>query len=80
MIIGTAIPLALRSGRLLLDGVPRHVNLSGVQEDIERITGEFSVHELHIWSLSELSDPLAKTPSAGDSSPLLIDVKPINPF
>jgi zinc transporter 1 len=53
MIIGTAVPLGLRSGRLLLDGVPRNVDLPGVQEDIERITGKFSVHELHIWNLSE---------------------------
>lgn len=54
MIIGTAYPLIMRSGRFLLESAPEDIDIKGVKEDVERITGQDSVHELHVWNLSEL--------------------------
>jgi Co/Zn/Cd efflux system component len=52
MIISTAIPLSWRSGQFLMNGAPRNIDTLGVREDIERITGKNTVHELHIWNIS----------------------------
>jgi zinc transporter 1 len=52
MIIGTATPLTWKSGKYLMHGVPQEIDTNGVREDIERITGANTVHELHIWNLS----------------------------
>lgn len=51
MIILTAYPLVIRSGRSLLAAAPESVDVKGVKEDIERITGEGMVHDLHVWSI-----------------------------
>jgi zinc transporter 1 len=53
MILGTAWPLLRRSGESLFDAVPGSIDVQGVQEDIERISGSKSVHDLHVWSLGE---------------------------
>lgn len=52
IIIGTATPLTWKSGKYLMHGVPEQIDTDGVREDIERITGVNTVHELHIWNLS----------------------------
>ena len=36
-----------------MQGVPSHVSLEAVRSDIKRVHGVVSVHELHIWQLSE---------------------------
>lgn len=51
MIVGTAWPLVVRSGRSLLVSAPDTIDVNGVREDIERITGPDSVHDLHVWSI-----------------------------
>lgn len=53
MIIGTAWPLLVRSGRSLLDAAPDAIDIKGVKEDIERVSGEGTVHDLHVWSVGE---------------------------
>ena len=53
MIIGTAVPLLVRSGRSLLGAAPQHIDVAGVKEDVERISGVGSVHDLHVWSMGE---------------------------
>lgn len=55
MIIGTAWPLVVRSGRSLLVSAPDTIDVKGVKEDIERITGPDTVHELHVWNMGRLS-------------------------
>lgn len=54
MIVATAWPLVVRSGRSLLITAPDTIDVKGVREDIERITGQDTVHDLHIWSIGEL--------------------------
>jgi Co/Zn/Cd efflux system component len=51
MIIGTAWPLVMRAGRSLLAAAPDTIDVKGVKEDVERITGTDTVHDLHVWSV-----------------------------
>lgn len=36
-----------------MQGVPSHVSLEAVRSSIKAVPGVVSVHELHIWQLSE---------------------------
>jgi Co/Zn/Cd efflux system component len=53
MILATSYPLVARSGRYLLERAPDSIDIKGVREDVERITGQDTVHELHVWNLSK---------------------------
>merc|ERR1711939_1132405 len=53
MIIGTALPLTLRSGRMLAEAAPKDIDLKGVRKDVAAVEGVEGVHELHVWSLSQ---------------------------
>ncbi|KAJ4412417.1 hypothetical protein N0V82_008812 [Gnomoniopsis sp. IMI 355080] len=53
MIFGSAIPLTLNSGKILLQSAPRGVEIDDVKHDLEQIPGIDSVHELHIWRLDQ---------------------------
>ncbi|WAR57796.1 hypothetical protein PtB15_5B26 [Puccinia triticina] len=54
IIFTSALPLVRSASLILLQGTPSHVNLGRVQKSLEAIKGVLQVHELHIWSLSEL--------------------------
>jgi cobalt-zinc-cadmium efflux system protein len=41
---------------ILLQGVPKHINLEAVKLDIKAITGVIGVHDIHIWSLEGETD------------------------
>jgi hypothetical protein len=48
------IPSLVKSASyILLQGVPSHVSLDAVRSSIKSIPGVVSVHELHVWQLSE---------------------------
>ncbi|WWC69824.1 uncharacterized protein I206_103767 [Kwoniella pini CBS 10737] len=53
-----AVPLAKRSSRVLLEAAPKNINPDLVREDLMTIPGVVSVHELHLWHLTE-TDVLA---------------------
>lgn len=38
---------------ILLQGVPTSIALEDLREDIRRVRGVSSLHELHVWQLSE---------------------------
>ena len=47
----------LREGiRILLQGVPKHINLEAVKKDILTIKGVVGMHDIHIWSLEGETD------------------------
>jgi cobalt-zinc-cadmium efflux system protein len=47
----------LREGiRILLQGVPKHINLEGVKRDIGAVKGVLGMHDIHIWSLEGETD------------------------
>lgn len=48
-----AVPLAKRSGGILLNGTPEGVNLRTLRERVTSIPGVISMHDLHVWSLSD---------------------------
>jgi cobalt-zinc-cadmium efflux system protein len=36
---------------ILLEGVPKHINLEAVKQDIQTVKGVLEMHDIHIWSL-----------------------------
>ncbi|EIW86646.1 cation efflux protein [Coniophora puteana RWD-64-598 SS2] len=53
IIFVSAVPLVRGASGVLLQGVPSDISLEDVRRDILTIDGVLSVHELHIWQLSE---------------------------
>ncbi|MGB9841898.1 MAG: cation diffusion facilitator family transporter [Candidatus Bathyarchaeales archaeon] len=41
---------------ILLQGVPKHINIDAVKRDIESIEGVLGIHDVHIWSLEGETD------------------------
>jgi cobalt-zinc-cadmium efflux system protein len=41
---------------ILLQGVPKHINLEAVKQDIKAIKGVIGMHDIHIWSLEGETD------------------------
>lgn len=53
IIFASAIPTTLRSARILLEAVPLYLDLTKVKEDLISIPDVLSVHDLHVWHLSQ---------------------------
>ena len=43
---------------ILLQGVPKHINLEAVKKDVTSIKGVLGMHDIHIWSLEGETDVL----------------------
>jgi len=41
---------------ILLQGVPKHINLEAVKRDVKAIKGVIGIHDIHIWSLEGETD------------------------
>ena len=50
IIIG-AVKIILESAHILLEGVPKEINIKKIVEDIKGIDGVQGIHTLHIWSI-----------------------------
>ncbi|EIW86645.1 cation efflux protein [Coniophora puteana RWD-64-598 SS2] len=53
IIFSSALPLVRSASFILLQGVPPNISIEDVRESIWAVEGVLSVHELHIWQLSE---------------------------
>lgn len=53
VIFASAVPLTLRSGRILLEATPLHLDLSKIKDDLTTLPLVNSVHDLHVWHLSQ---------------------------
>ncbi|TDL28704.1 cation efflux protein [Rickenella mellea] len=53
IIFSSALPLVKSASFILLQGVPSGISLEEVDASIRDVDGVHSVHELHIWQLSE---------------------------
>ncbi|ORX49120.1 cation efflux protein [Hesseltinella vesiculosa] len=53
VIFTTAVPLVRQTSNILLQGVPASINLVDLRDSLLKIPGINSVHELHIWQLSD---------------------------
>ncbi|KAF3939933.1 hypothetical protein ABW19_dt0205473 [Dactylella cylindrospora] len=54
IIFSSALPLCKSAASILLQAVPNGISLDDVKKDIENVPGVLSVHELHIWQLSDI--------------------------
>jgi zinc transporter 1 len=52
IILCSAIPLCKAASRILLQAVPRGLNVDDIKQDIEALPAVISTHHLHIWQLS----------------------------
>ncbi|HLG31134.1 MAG TPA: hypothetical protein VI387_13075, partial [Candidatus Brocadiales bacterium] len=50
IIIG-AVKIILESAHILLEGVPKEVDIKKIVEDIKALDGVQGIHTLHIWSI-----------------------------
>jgi len=41
---------------ILLQGVPKHINLEAVKQDLKAVKGVLGLHDIHIWSLEGETD------------------------
>ncbi|KAF8202282.1 CDF zinc transporter [Pholiota molesta] len=53
VIFASAIPMTLKSGRILLEASPIYLDLAKVKEDLLSIPNVLAVHDLHVWHLSQ---------------------------
>lgn len=53
IIFASALPLVKSASFILLQGVPTHISLDALRQDIRDVPGVQSLHELHVWQLSE---------------------------
>ncbi|KAJ5362020.1 cation diffusion facilitator family metal ion transporter [Penicillium brevicompactum] len=53
VILTTSLPLVRNSGKILLESVPKGINLEDIKHDLETIPGVLSIHELHVWRLNQ---------------------------
>ncbi|QDS70727.1 hypothetical protein FKW77_002888 [Venturia effusa] len=53
VLIVMAVSLVKRAGKILLGSVPIGISVEDVKHDLEKVPGVTSVHELHIWRLTE---------------------------
>lgn len=53
MILLTAWPLIRKSGKVLLQSAPDQVDLEGLEKDVASVKNVKSMHECHVWNLSE---------------------------
>jgi cobalt-zinc-cadmium efflux system protein len=44
--------LVAESVDVLLEGTPRHLNISNILRDLGNLNGVCSVHDLHVWSIT----------------------------
>lgn len=53
IIFSSALPLCRRASRILLQATPSTISADSVQDDILKVDGVVSVHDFHIWNLTE---------------------------
>lgn len=78
IIIFGAWRLILESVNVLLEGTPKHINLSAVESTILETEGVSGVHDLHVWTISSGIEALSAHISHNESvvhSDLLVKVR-----
>jgi cobalt-zinc-cadmium efflux system protein len=52
LVLYSSWELVAESVDVLLEGTPRHLNISNILNDLRRLAGVSSVHDLHVWSIT----------------------------
>lgn len=53
IIFASALPLAHKASRILLQATPKSISAEIIRQRIEQIPGVVEVHDFHIWNLTE---------------------------
>ncbi|KAJ7642751.1 cation efflux protein [Mycena polygramma] len=53
IIFASAIPMTIKTGRILLEAAPVELDLEKVQEDLLTLPDVISIHDMHVWILSQ---------------------------
>ncbi|KAA0714772.1 Protein phosphatase 1 regulatory subunit 37 [Triplophysa tibetana] len=53
VLLATALPKLYRYGLLVLQATPLHLCINEVRDSLTHVPGVLTVHELHVWQLSE---------------------------
>lgn len=59
LIIASSFRLLRESMRVIMEGVPLHINLEMVSTELKKTEGVLAIHDLHIWTLSSGSIALS---------------------
>jgi zinc transporter 1 len=51
IILFSSVPLVIASAKVLVQGVPKGVNINAITEKIKEIPGVMDIHEFHVWQL-----------------------------
>jgi cobalt-zinc-cadmium efflux system protein len=52
LILGWCYTLVRDSGRILLESVPRHMNLGEIESAMKGVEGVLEIHDLHVWTIT----------------------------
>lgn len=52
LVLYSSWQLVRESVDVLLEGTPRHLNISSILSDLGKVGGVLSVHDLHVWSIT----------------------------
>ncbi|KNZ75087.1 Zinc/cadmium resistance protein [Termitomyces sp. J132] len=78
IIFSSALPLVRSASFILLQGVPPTISLDSVRDSILKVDGVHSVHELHIWQLSEskvIASVHVRTSRNHDFMPIAVKIR-----
>ncbi|KAJ7043703.1 putative CDF zinc transporter [Mycena alexandri] len=53
VIFASAIPMTIKAGRILLEAAPVELDLDKVREDLLTLPDVVSIHDMHVWILSQ---------------------------
>lgn len=53
IIFASALPMTRNSGRILLEASPAHLDLEKIKDDLVSLPDVVSIHDLHVWHLSQ---------------------------
>jgi cobalt-zinc-cadmium efflux system protein len=52
LVLYSSWELVVESVEVLLEGTPRHMNISNILSDLGQLNGVTSVHDVHVWSIT----------------------------
>jgi cobalt-zinc-cadmium efflux system protein len=52
LILGWCYTLVRDSGRILLESVPRHMDLGEIESAMKGVEGVLEIHDLHVWTIT----------------------------
>jgi cobalt-zinc-cadmium efflux system protein len=51
IVLRGAVDLILEAGEILLEATPRDIDMTALQQEVERVPGVKGVHDIHVWTI-----------------------------